>query len=241
MPVGTYYGNLWVKKGYIPVNVAFPTLFSATSYVWTISPDLDFPVNCPTTLPRTAKFSNGQTTITTTVSNVTVNFGNCGGGYKINCTIGNICGTTFAYDRLVTVGNSGTNPCFPNSTLSRLALIENPIKGGQIRIANKIKTDFELETLDTPISNVGENDVPCFQDSPLLMPRLAQKSNSIKNSVQTAVLIYDIFGRNVFSKTINVDENDETFETQTPNLPKGNYILNIIFGHEVLKKIIIIE
>ena len=241
LPTGTYYGNLWVKKGYIPVNVAFPTLFSATSYVWTIIQDPDLPVSCPTTLPRTAKFSNGQTTMTTTVSNVTVNFGNCTGGYKINCIIGNICGATFAYDRLVTVGNSGTNPCFPNTTLSRMALIENPIKGGQIRISNKKKTDFELETLNTPISNVGENDVPCFQDSPLLMPRLAQKSNIIKDSVQTEVLIYDMFGRNVFSKTIKVDENDEVFDTQTPNLPKGNYILNVISGTEVLKKIIIIE
>lgn len=67
LPIGTYYGNLWVKKGYIPVNVAFPTLFSATSYKWTITQDPDLPVSCPTTLPRTAKFSNGQTTITTTV------------------------------------------------------------------------------------------------------------------------------------------------------------------------------
>lgn len=122
-----------------------------------------------------------------------------------------------------------------------MTLLENPIRGGQIRISNKTKTDFELETLDNPISNVGENDVPCFQDSPLLMPRLAQKSNIIKDSVQTEVLIYDMFGRNVFSKIIKVDEDDNIFETQTPNLPKGNYILNVITGTEVLKKIIIIE
>jgi len=245
MPNGTIYGELWVRKSFYALDLTFPAVLGATSYTWTITPGGDFPPNCPATGAIPAKFSNNLQTITTTTPSATASFGNCLGDYDVTCTISNTCGSTVAYVRYATVGKSGTSPCFiQNSPSTSFKISQNPIKNGEIIISKKAKNrvdDIDLEIIDTPTQNILNGDGPCFQEWPKPWNGFKINPNvkNVKPSSQVEVKVFDFFGKQVYTKTI--DASKEEISIKDSNLPSGKYILHINDGINTQKEIIIIE
>lgn len=244
MPNGTIYGELWVRKNFFPQTLTFPTVLGATSYTWTITPGGDFPPNCPATGSVPAKFNNNLQTITTTTPSATASFGNCLGDYEVTCTISNACGSTVAYVRYVTVGNSGTSPCFVDYSISKTFTIsQNPIKNGDIKI-RKINT-IQIEDIDLgddiPDSKIVDGDSPCYQEWPKVYNGLKINPNvkNAKPNPQVEVKVFDFFGKQVYAKTINVSK--EEISIKDSNLTSGKYILHINDGITTQKEIIIVE
>ena len=240
------YGELWVRKSFYPQTLTFPAVLGATSYTWTIMSDTsgDFPPSCPATGAAPAKFSNNLQTITTATSSATVSFGNCIGDYEVTCTIGNACGSTVAYVRYVTVGNSGTSPCFTDYAMSKtFTITQNPIKNGDIKI-RKNRTLFIDDTdlgSDTPTPNIVYGDGPCYQEWPKTYNGLKMNHNT-KSTIpvsQVEVKIFDFYGKQVYTKTINASE--EEILLKDSGLSSGKYILHISDSTKTQKEIIIIE
>ena len=244
MPNGTIYGELWVRKNFFPQTLTFPAVLGATSYTWTITPNEDFPPSCPATGSVPAKFSNNLQTIITTTPSATASFGNCLGTYNVTCTISNACGSTVAYIRYVTVGNSGTSPCFVDYSISKAyTLIQNPIKNGDIKI-RKSKT-IQIEDIDfgddIPESNIVDGDGPCYQEWPIEYNGLKMNPNvkNAKQNSQVDVKVFDFYGKQVYTKTLNVSVDEISIKDS--NLNSGKYILHINDGINTQKEIIIIE
>ena len=240
MPNGTIYGELWVRKSFYAQTLTFPTVLGATSYTWSIPPNGDFPPNCPATGAVSAKFSNNLQTITTATSSATASFGNCLGDYDVTCTISNACGSTIAYVRYVTVGNTGTSPCFIDYTLNKSFIVsENPIKNGDIKIRKNntlINNDFELVD-ETPTQNILDGDGPCYQEWP--KPWTGKMNQNVKLNSQIEIKVYNFLGNQVYSKTINASE--EEISLKNCNLTTGKYIIHLNDGVNTQKEIIIIE
>lgn len=239
-------GELWVRKNFYPQTLTFPAVLGATSYTWVLTPDtVDFPPVCPTTGAVPAKFNNNLLTITTTTPSATASFGNCLGHYTVTCTVSNICGSTTAYELYVTVGNSGTSPCFVDYSLSKAFTVsQNPIKNGDIKIRKNSTLQIEDIDLgdDTPDPSIVDGDSPCYIEWPKVYNGLKMSNNQPKNSKsnpQVEVNIFDFFGKQVYTKTI--DTSKEEISIKDSNLTSGKYILHINDGVNTQKEIIIIE
>lgn len=239
-------GELWVRTNFYPQTLTFPAVLGATSYNWVLTPDTtDFPLVCPATGAAPAKFNNNLLTITTTTPSATALFGNCIGNYTVTCTVSNICGSTIAYQLYVTVGNSGTSPCDGNLALSKTFTIsQNPIKNGDIKIRKN--TDLDIKNIDlvddTLDPSIVSGDQPCYQEWPKVYNGLRINNNQPKNSKsnpQFEVKIFDFYGKEVYTKTIDVLEKEISIKDS--NLASGKYILHINDGIKIQKEIIIIE
>lgn len=239
---GIKQGELWVLKNFAPQTLAFPSVLGATSYNWVVSPDIDdFPLSCPPSGASTAKFSNNLQSITTTTPNVTARFGNCLGNYKVSCVVSNICGSNLAYELYVTVGNSGTSPCATKNTpKTYFKISQNPIKNESIIISkNKILSEDDFES-NSQINSIFANDGPCYQEWPKVYNGF-RKNNNLKTKLNNEIVvrIYNFYGVELFSKTINF-ENEEII-LKDYKLAPGKYILHLDSGKSIQKEIIIVE
>lgn len=240
-------GELWVRKSFYPQTLTFPAVQGATSYNWVLTPDTidNFPPVCPATGAVPAKFNNNLLTITTTTPSATASFGNCLGNYTVTCMVSNICGSTTAYEIYVTVGNSGNSPCFAQNTYSKaFTITQNPIKNGDIKIRKNSSLQIEEADLgdDIPTSNILNGDQPCYIEWPKVYNGLKMNNNqpkNLKSNPQVEIKIFDFFGKQVYTKTI--DSLKEEISIKDSNLISGKYILHINDGVNTQKEIIIIE
>lgn len=245
---GVVYGELWVRKNFFPQTLSFPAILGANSYNWAITINPDFPTTCPSTGAIAAKFSsNNLQTISTTTPNASINFGNCLGQYIVTCTVTNQCGSTTAYERYVTVGNTGTSPCFIDLTISKTFIIkQNPIKNNVIILAKKNSTNNENIDLDIDSNdqNIVSGDEPCETEWPMeYIPTTGKKANKKISNTNTKteikITIFDFFGAQLYSKILNVS--NEEIELKDSNLTSGKYIIHISDGLFTQKEIIIVE
>lgn len=241
---GYIYGEVWVRKAFVPVGLTFAAVPSATSYVWTVIQDPDVGTTCPTTGALQAKFSNNLTTMTTTTTSITASFGNCLGGYIVTCRAVNACGSTDAYIRYVTVGNSGTNPCSPPVipvVSNKFVIAQNPIKNGELKIIPTNNPVLIENTGETTTSNFAVGDTPCFIDwpKPYVPLKMNNNNNFITESSEIEVKIYNMLGKQVYFNTIKADS--DGFSIKDTNLSSGKYILHILQNNTTEKQIIVVE
>ena len=238
------YGELWVRKSFYPQTLSFPAVSGAASYNWVITPDGDFPPSCPATGAAPAKFSNNLQTMTTTTPSVTASFGNCLGHYAVACTISNACGSTLAYVRYVTVGNSGSSPCLLDLAVSKtFTVLQNPIKNGEITLRKSTSTQIEDIDLgdNDPAPSIVDGDSPCYIEWPRQYNGLKANNQIINenSSLKVEVKIYDFYGELVYIKTVDTVVDEVTIKDS--NLKSGKYVLHISDGVTTQKEIIIVE
>jgi hypothetical protein len=243
MANGVIYGELWVRKNFFPLNLNFPAVLGATTYTWSLAQSSEFPPSCPIRGAISAKFSNNSQAITTTTPSATATFGNCLGDYFVNCSVSNVCGSTDAYMRYVTVGDSGSSPCASGFALSKkYELTQNPIKNGEIKInklSNLVIDNFPLES-DPLNPSIVNGDDPCYQEWPKTYTgkRNLNVNKAIINSL-IEVKLFDFNGKQVYTKSFEAI--DEEIAIDDSNLKPGKYIMHINDGIGTQKKIIIIE
>lgn len=247
LPNGVLTADRWVRRNFYPLQFEFPNVLGGTTYSWVISPGIDFSAVCPILSPNPAKFTiNNLQNIVTSTASVNATLGNCLGDYVITCTVSNICGSTVAYIRYITVGISGTSPCYVNNpfALSKSFKIEeNPIKNGLIKFSktNKLQVDvLELEDV-IPVSSIIQGDEPCEQLWPkpyLGLKTISNRKNENKLN-QIEVRVYDFNGKKVYENSLPNSTDEMSFKDS--NLKAGKYILHITSDNETQKEIIIIE
>lgn len=243
MANGVIYGELWVRKNFFPQTLTFPAVLGATTYTWSVAASLDFPLICPIRGAISPKFSNDLQTITTTTPSAIATFGSCLGEYYVNCTVSNACGSSVAYTRFVTVGVSGTSPCDTNTSWSKaFTLSQNPIKNGEIKInktSNLVIDNSPFED-DTSDPSIVDGDSPCYQEWPKIYNGKSNlNGNKSTNNSQIEVKIFDFYGKMVFSKIREIE--NEEISIKDTNLKPGQYIIHINNGSSSQKEIIIIE
>ena len=174
--------NHTISGGYDNVPKNTSSTFSvtpvqgATSYLWTLYMNSN---NCGCTTnneglttcpPGTtfAKFTaNNSMTVTTTSTNITVNWGNCVGSYTVNCSAKNDCGFSGISYKIVNVFDAttsgGDNPCDGNLIAS-----PNPINknGGAGDISVNIV--YPGEPCDDNLVNLSKNTLKIYDMQGLL-------------------------------------------------------------------------
>lgn len=245
-PNGPDTADLWVRQNFYAISIDTPAVLGASSYAWTISPGVDFPAVCPLVSPRPPRFNNNLQTITTTTPTVMVSFGNCLGQHLVTCIASNVCGSAESTIRYVTVGKTGTSPCFKSNnfvTSKSFVIQENPIKDGNLRIKKNANVPLEdLEIIDTlPVSNIAAGDSPCLEQwpKPYIGKSVNTNPNNTKELSATEIRVYDFYGREVYTTSIPKEEIE--ISVKDLNLKQGKYILHISDGGEVQRQIIVIE
>lgn len=244
LPNGIIYGELWVRKNFYPIMVSFPAVLGAESYSWEIVPGGDFPPVCPTSGANPAKFGNGLQTMTTSTPNVSLSVGNCLGQYEIICTLNNHCGSAIGYIRYLTVGNSGSSPCFDNNVFEKaFSLSPNPVTQGAFIVRKNNAVRIAGGTVDnTPAPSIVDGDDPCFQEWPKPAPEL-NRGGSIADprplsEIEVTVMVYDFLGKQVYTKTVSATEE---ITIDNLDLLPGQYIVKIADGLNEQNEIIIVE
>lgn len=165
---------------------------------------------CPqgTVLP---KFSgSNSSTLTSSSTSATVNWGNCSGTYVVNCIAKNPCGEDGIYHKIVNVinygGGGGSDPCEQS-----LTVYPNPVEGGEINIV-----------LPPPGDPCGE--IPGYESK-----------MSEEEKTESEIRIYDLFGNQVYFNKMKGKESKINI-----NLKRGHYVLNVFTNNGKVKREVLI-
>lgn len=160
---------------------------------------------CPSgiTLPKFAL--NGSSTLTTSGTSATINWGNCKGNYIVNCRARNNCGPSNIGSKWVNIYDPySSDPNNPTPCKYGLKIAPNPIRDGNLNVIFGI---------------VNPNGPPCG-------PAEEYYNGTSRNA---NVKIYDLYGQLLFQKTYS----DNEFSISGLNFNKGHYILNLTINNDL--------
>src|SRR5690606_21076842 len=91
-------------------------------------------ITCPPGIILPKFSENNSASVTTTNTNVIVNWGNCKGNYVVRCNAINSCGLTEISSKWVTIYDANTNPNNPQPCKYGIKIAPNPIKDGNVNV-----------------------------------------------------------------------------------------------------------
>lgn len=233
---------LWLRKIYNH-TLTCPETLGATSYEWTITPDLSS-FSCPSNTTQAKFVANGAQTIVTTTPSVVISSGSCITDYSVTCEVTNTCGAALIYERYLTVGVSGSSPCNTSGGgLTANLVIKNPVSKGQLMVKRTAATGSESEVNERDITyqpGIVANDGPCEGPYPAPATSRGIMNNLDLEEDQYELKIYDLMGRLVMSRIVDFSDSDEYVLNDT-DLRAGKYIVQISNHTDLMREIIIVE